>query len=94
MARSSGEVMKPRTRFALAPMYAVVTVTVAFSLRGYCRTLRVRIAWRPAMTISRLTTRARTGRRMNRSVIFIGQSFFGAGASRNSGASRLSTTTG
>ena len=46
------------------------------------------------MMISRLTTRARTGRRMNRSVNFIGQSFSGLGASRNSGASWLSTTTG
>src|ERR1035437_5135743 len=68
MARSSGVVMKPRTRSALAPTYAVVTVTAALSLRGYCRTTRVRIAWTPAIKITRFTTRASTGRRMNRSV--------------------------
>src|SRR5512142_918061 len=40
----------------------------AFSLRGYCRTLSERIACTPAITISRLTTMAMTGRRMKRSV--------------------------
>src|SRR5574338_1495044 len=40
----------------------------AFSLRGYWRTLMERIAWTPAMMITRFTTMARTGRRMNRSV--------------------------
>src|SRR5437879_4682400 len=44
----------------------------AFSLRGYCRTLSERIACTPAITIKRLTTIARTGRRMNRSVNLIG----------------------
>ena len=68
MARSSGVVMKPRTRSALAPTYTVVTVIVAFSLRGYWRTVRFRMAWTPAMTITRFTTSARMGRRMKRSV--------------------------
>src|ERR1035441_3331913 len=68
MARSSGVVIKPRTRSALAPTYTVVTDTAALSLRGYCRTTRVRIAWTPAIRITRFTTRASTGRRMNRSV--------------------------
>src|SRR5450759_4022367 len=68
MARSSGVVMNPRTRSALAPTYTVVTLTAALSLRGYCRTTKVRIAWNPAIRITRFTTRARTGRLMNRSV--------------------------
>src|SRR2546422_10510509 len=72
MTRSSGAVMKPRTRAELAPTYAVVTVMAAFSLRGYWRTLSDRIACTPAMTMSRLTTMASTGRRMKRSVNFIG----------------------
>src|SRR4051794_8367327 len=38
------------------------------SLRGYCRTLSDEIACRPAIKMTRLTTRARTGRRMKRSV--------------------------
>src|SRR3972149_11290627 len=46
-------------------------VTPAFSLRGYWRTLSVRMAWTPAMTMMRLTTMAMTGRRMKRSVSFI-----------------------
>src|SRR6516164_3819852 len=71
IARSSGVVMNPRMRPALAPTYAVVTVMAAFSLRGYCRTLSERMACTPAMTMSRLTTMARTGRRMKRSVNFI-----------------------
>src|SRR5437868_7587457 len=71
MTRSSGVVMNPRTRSALAPMYAVVTVMAAFSLRGYWRTLSERIACTPAITMMRLTTMARTGRRMKRSVNFI-----------------------
>src|SRR5712692_2694672 len=74
MDRSSGVVMKPRTRSALAPTYAVVTVMAAFSLRGYWRTLSERTACTPAITIRRLTTTARTGRRMNRSVNFIASS--------------------
>src|SRR6266481_7606765 len=72
MTRSSGVVTKPRTRSAAAPTYTVVMVITAFSLRGYWRTLSERIACTPAITIRRLTTRATTGRRMNRSVNFIG----------------------
>src|SRR5450631_3161676 len=49
----------------------VVTVTAEFSLRGYWRTFRVRIACRPAMMMTRLTTTASTGRRMKTSVIFM-----------------------
>src|SRR5262245_64694045 len=71
ITRSSGVVMKPRTRSALAPTYAVVTVITAMSLRGYWRTLRERIDWSPAMRMTRLTTIARTGRLMKRSVNFI-----------------------
>src|SRR5258706_15066867 len=40
----------------------------ALSLRGYWRTLSVRMAWNPAIRITRLTTSASTGRRMKRSV--------------------------
>src|SRR5437868_13512427 len=43
----------------------------AFSLRGYCRTLSERTACTPAITISRFTTIASTGRRMKRSVNFM-----------------------
>src|SRR5512134_796150 len=68
MTRSSGVVMKPRTSSALAPTYTVVTVMAAFSLRGYCRTLSERMAWRPPIRTTRLTTSASTGRRMKRSV--------------------------
>src|SRR5262249_58935363 len=42
------------------------------SLRGYWRTDSVRIACRPAIRITRLTTTARTGRRTKRSVNFMG----------------------
>src|SRR6185503_12390208 len=70
IARSSGVVMKPRTRLALAPTYTVRTVTVALSRRGYWRTLSERNACRPAITITRLTTIASTGRRTKRSVSF------------------------
>ena len=35
ITRSSGVVMKPRTRLAFAPTYTVVTRTIAMSLRGY-----------------------------------------------------------
>src|SRR4051812_941683 len=38
------------------------------SLRGYCRTLIVFIACKPAMRMTKLTTIASTGRRMKRSV--------------------------
>src|SRR5262249_6776293 len=41
---------------------------MAMSLRGYCRTLRERIDWRPAIRITRFTTIARTGRLTKRSV--------------------------
>src|SRR5215472_9726235 len=44
---------------------------VALSSLGYWRTLRVRMAWSPAMMITRLTTMARTGRLMKRSVNFM-----------------------
>src|SRR5436190_6424536 len=47
------------------------------SLRGYWRTLSERIACRPAIRITRLTTIARTGRLMKRSVIFISCPRFG-----------------
>src|SRR5215471_13514814 len=71
IARSSGVVMKPRTRSALAPTYTVRTVTVALSSFGYWRTFRLRIACRPATMISTLTTIASTGRSRKRSVIFM-----------------------
>jgi hypothetical protein len=49
----------------------VVTVIVARSSRGYCRTLSELIACRPAMMMTRLTTMANTGRRMKMSVSFM-----------------------
>src|ERR1039458_6123329 len=84
MARSSGVVMNPRTRSALAPTYTVVTLTAALSLRGYCRTMRVRIAWTPAIRITRFTTSASTGRRMKRSV----KDFMGAPGGSTVGRAR------
>src|ERR1700687_246007 len=53
------------------------------SLRGYCRTESERIDCRPAIRMTRLTTIARTGRRMKRSVNFICEmsSSFGPGGS-------------
>src|SRR5882672_9948373 len=66
--RSSGVVMKPRTRSALAPTYTVLTVTVELTSRGYWRTFKVRTACAPAMMMSRLTTTASTGRRRKTSV--------------------------
>src|ERR1700712_1080896 len=71
IARSSGVVKKPRTSSGLAPTYVVCTVTDAFSLRGYSRTFNERTACKPAMMITRLTTIANTGRRMNKSVNFM-----------------------
>src|SRR3954468_25063580 len=68
IARSSGVVMKPLTSSASAPTYTVVTVIEAMSLRGYCRTLIVFIACKPAIRMTKLTTIANTGRRMKRSV--------------------------
>src|SRR6516225_5646845 len=79
MARSSGVVMNPRTKSALAPTYTVLTVTVALSSFGYWRTLRVRTACSPATMISTLTTIASTGRRRNRSVIFMASPVRGVG---------------
>src|SRR5512139_2511109 len=70
MTRSSGVVMKPRTRPALAPTYAVLTWTTATSVRGYCLTDKARTACRPAIRITTLTTIASTGRRTKRSVSF------------------------
>ena len=95
MARSSGVVMKPRTRSALAPMYAVRTVTVALSSFGYWRTLSVRTACSPAMMMTRLTTMASTGRRMKMSVSFTAapQRFTGCGESCGSCFTLLFTTT-
>ena len=43
-------------------------VMTAMSLRGYCRTLSARIDCKPAIRMTRLTTIARTGRFMKRSV--------------------------
>src|SRR3954463_7194649 len=68
MTRSSGVVTNPRTSSAFAPTYAVVTVIVAFSLFGYCRTLIVRSARNPTMRMTTLRTIAMTGRRMKTSV--------------------------
>src|SRR3954454_3521871 len=71
ITRSSGVVMNPRTRSALAPTYTVETRTTAMSLRGYCRTLSARIDCRPAIRMTRLTTIASTGRLTKRSVNFM-----------------------
>src|SRR5205085_4151090 len=71
MTRSSGVVMNPRTRSALAPTYVVDTCTTAMSLRGYWRTLKERIDCKPAIRITRLTTIDSTGRLIKRSVNFI-----------------------
>ena len=71
ITRSSGVVMNPRTRSALAPTYTVVTCTTAMSLRGYCRTLSERIACNPAIRMTRFTTIASTGRLTNKSVNFM-----------------------
>src|SRR6266545_2360752 len=71
IARSSGVVMKPRTRSALAPTYTVRTVTVALSSFGYWRTFKPRTACRPATMMSTLTTIASTGRRRKTSVSFM-----------------------
>src|SRR5512144_363354 len=68
ITRSSGVVMNPRTRSALAPTYTVVTLITAMSLRGYWRTERARTDCRPAIRMIRFTTIASTGRLMNRSV--------------------------
>src|SRR5688500_9518513 len=64
--------MKPCTRSAFAPTYTVETRTTAMSLRGYCLTLSARTDCSPAIRMTRLTTMARTGRLMKRSVNRIG----------------------
>src|SRR5689334_19095967 len=64
--------MKPRTGAAIAPTSAVRTLTVAPPSVGFWRSLSERSACRPAMMMTKLTTIARTGRRMNRSVKRIG----------------------
>src|SRR6185295_10565159 len=71
ITRSRGVVMNPRTRSALAPTYAVVTCTTAMSLLGYWRTESERMACRPAIRMTTLTTMARTGRLTKRSVMRI-----------------------
>src|SRR6185369_1222758 len=50
----------------------VVTVTIAFSVRGYCSTGSDSTARTPSTRIIRLITVASTGRRMKMSVKFIG----------------------
>src|SRR5580704_12509486 len=49
----------------------VVTVTTAFSVRGYCKIGNEPTARNPSTRIIRLTTLASTGRRMNTSVKFM-----------------------
>src|ERR1035437_6738812 len=68
---SSGEVMKPWMRSALAPVYTVETVTTALLLTGYCRTLSNVKERQPISRIIRLTTVDRTGRLIKISVKFI-----------------------
>src|SRR5262249_11837200 len=68
MDRSSGVVTNPRTRLASAPTYTVRTAIVALSMRGYWRTLMLRTARIPVISMTRLTTTASTGRRTKRSV--------------------------
>ena len=71
IAFSSGVVMKPATTAGSAPYSVVVTVTTAFSVRGYCSTGSEPTARNPSTRIIRLTTVASTGRRMKMSVKFI-----------------------
>ena len=63
-----GVVTKPCITSCVAPGKDVVTVTVAFSRYGYCRTGSENTAAAPISRISRLTTSARMGRRMKMSV--------------------------
>src|SRR3984893_16661879 len=49
----------------------VVTVTTAFSVRGYCKIGNEPAARNPSTRIIKLTTLASTGRRMNMSVKFM-----------------------
>src|SRR4051812_37836166 len=67
-ACSIGWVMKPCIRLGSAPGKLVVTWMTVFWSSGYCRTVRSKKARAPISRISRLTTIARTGRRMKRSV--------------------------
>src|ERR1700722_1331739 len=60
--------MKPWIRSGDAPGYTVVTLTTVFDSFGYCRTGRLVAARKPIRRISRLTTRANTGRLMKISV--------------------------
>jgi len=53
----------------------VEIVTTAFCITGYWRTGNPRMARRPITKIARLTTIARTGRRMKMSVKFIGDAY-------------------
>src|SRR3989442_15700721 len=70
-ACSNGCVMKPASVCASAPKYAVVSVTTAFSVFGYCRTDRSLSARRPSTRISALTTIAQTGFLIKASVKFM-----------------------
>src|SRR3984957_10358745 len=60
--------MKPWIRSGDAPGYTVVTLTTVFESFGYCRTPKLVAARKPISRISRLTTRANTGRLMKISV--------------------------
>ena len=64
--------MKPEMVSGSAPKYAVVTVTTAFSVLGYCCTGSEPAARRPSTRIARLMTVASTGRRTKMSVNFMG----------------------
>src|SRR5579863_6448139 len=50
---------------------------IEISLRGYCRTLSDRTAWRPAIRMTRFTTIASTGRLINKSVNFMHSPYSG-----------------
>src|SRR3954471_8226125 len=75
IAPSSGWVMNPAIVCASAPKYAVEMVTTAFCVLGYWLIGSVNTERRPSTMMSRLTTIARTGRRMKRSVNFMGLFF-------------------
>src|SRR5579862_6825003 len=57
-------------------------VTVPLSVFGYCRTVISRMAWSPAMSRTRFSAIARTGRRMKTSVIRRGMGPSAVGGSR------------
>ena len=63
-----GVVMNPCITSWVAPGKLVSTVMVALCRAGYCRTGSETSAVAPTIRMSRLTTIASTGRRMNRSV--------------------------